>query len=143
MNYEKSNLQKMIYLVGITIANWNNKKIRKFKQLRIPFKSEKELEKYRANLENQMNEGIENPREYKYWVNFMRCYSKKAELFVRLRKVNYICIMNFKKAIEEKGLKQTWIASKIGVSDTTLSYYLTGTRPMPEEIGKKLETILS
>jgi len=50
--------------------------------------------------------------------------------------------MNFKDKIEEKGLKQTWIAKKLFLSDALLSFYLSGDRTMPEEVKKKLEEIL-
>lgn len=50
--------------------------------------------------------------------------------------------MNFKDKIEEKGLKQTWIAKKLELSDALFSFYLSGDRTMPDEVKKKLEEIL-
>jgi predicted transcriptional regulator len=44
--------------------------------------------------------------------------------------------------IKEKGLKKTWIAEKLGISNTLFSFYITGTRPIPEDVNKKLEVIL-
>ena len=51
--------------------------------------------------------------------------------------------MDFNEVIKEKGLKKSWIADKLKISNTRLSFYLTGTRPMPEDIEKELEAILS
>lgn len=50
--------------------------------------------------------------------------------------------MDFNKVIKEKGLKKRWIATKIGISNVVLSYYLNGTRPIPETVEKKLKEIL-
>ena len=33
-----------------------------------------------------------------------------------------------KKAIQESGLKQKFVAEKLGISEITLSYYISGTR---------------
>lgn len=46
--------------------------------------------------------------------------------------------MDFKKIIKEKGLKQNWIAEKIGVRPVELNYYLNKTRPMPKFVKDKL-----
>lgn len=51
--------------------------------------------------------------------------------------------MNFNEKIKEKGLKKTWIAEQIGISNVLLSYYLTGTRSMPEHIDRKLKEVLA
>jgi predicted transcriptional regulator len=51
--------------------------------------------------------------------------------------------MDFNETIGEKGLKKSWIAKQIGISNVLLSYYLTGTRSMPEHIEKKLKDLLS
>ena len=45
--------------------------------------------------------------------------------------------------IKDKGLKKSWIAEQIGVSNTRLSFYLTNTRPMPEEVKRDLIEILT
>ena len=50
--------------------------------------------------------------------------------------------MDFQQKIKEKGLLKKWIAKKIGISNVLLSYYLNGTRPMPEHIEKKLKELL-
>lgn len=50
--------------------------------------------------------------------------------------------MDYNKLITEKGLKKQWIANKIGISKVMLSFYLTGTRPMPEHIERKLKDVL-
>jgi len=44
----------------------------------------------------------------------------------------------FKKAINDKGLKTTFLADKIGVSQPLLSMYLSGKRNMPNDIEFKL-----
>ena len=51
--------------------------------------------------------------------------------------------MDFNKRIKDKGLKKSWIADQIGVSRTRLSFYLTGTRPMPDDVKRDLESVLS
>jgi len=51
--------------------------------------------------------------------------------------------MDFNEPIAEKGLKKSWVARQIGISNVLLSYYLTGTRPMPEHIEKKLKELLT
>jgi len=48
----------------------------------------------------------------------------------------------FNDRIREKGLKKTWIAEQIGISNVLLSYYLTETRPMPDHIETKLKDLL-
>lgn len=62
---------------------------------------------------------------------------------------NYICnkyitfnMDKFKKQIESKGLKITWIAKKVGISQPLLSMYLSGDRNMPKEIEQKVKEIL-
>ena len=51
--------------------------------------------------------------------------------------------MNFNEEIKESGLKKSWIAKQIGISNVLLSYYLTGTRSMPEHIEKRLKEVLT
>lgn len=51
--------------------------------------------------------------------------------------------MDFKKKIEEKGLKITWIAKQIGVSQPLLSMYLNKTRSMPNHVEDSLNEVLS
>ena len=48
----------------------------------------------------------------------------------------------FKKQNESKGLKITWIAKKVGISQPLLSMYLNGDRNMPKEIEQKVKEIL-
>jgi predicted transcriptional regulator len=50
--------------------------------------------------------------------------------------------MNFKERIKEKGIKQNWIANKLGLSDGLFSFYLSGDRTMPDDVKKKLLEIL-
>lgn len=50
--------------------------------------------------------------------------------------------MDFKEKIKEKGLKQTWIAEKLDLSDALFSFYLSGDRTMPEQIRRRLVEIL-
>jgi len=51
--------------------------------------------------------------------------------------------MDYKEIIKEKGLKKRWIADKIGVSRVLFSYYINGTRSMPESVEKQLKAILT
>lgn len=51
--------------------------------------------------------------------------------------------MNFKERIEETGLKKKWIAEQIGISSVTFSYYINGTRNMPEDVERELKRILN
>jgi len=51
--------------------------------------------------------------------------------------------MDYKKRIKEKGLMKLWIATKMKISPTLLSFYLNGDRPIPDGRKKKLEEILA
>ena len=51
--------------------------------------------------------------------------------------------MDFNKEIKDKGLKKSWVAKQIGISNVLFSYYLTGTRSMPEHIEKRLKEFLA
>ena len=51
--------------------------------------------------------------------------------------------MNYHERIKEKGLMKSWIAKQIGISNVLFSYYLNGTRPMPEHIERKLKEVLA
>lgn len=50
--------------------------------------------------------------------------------------------MDYKEKIKSKGFMIKWVAEKIGISNVLLSYYLNGTRPMPEHIEKRLKIFL-
>lgn len=50
--------------------------------------------------------------------------------------------MDFKKTIKEKGLKINWLADQLEINRVLLSYYLNGTRTMPEDIKNGLRSIL-
>ena len=77
---------------------------------------------------------------YSYFIYFWKIKIRKSFLLLNL--INYICIMDFKQKIKEKGLKQNWIANKLGLSDGLFSFYLSGDRTMPDEIKKKLIEVL-
>jgi predicted transcriptional regulator len=47
-----------------------------------------------------------------------------------------------KQKIKDRGLKISWIAKKVGVSQPLLSMYLNGSRTMPEDIERKIKEIL-
>lgn len=47
-----------------------------------------------------------------------------------------------KKRIKQRGLKISWIASQIGISQPSLSMYLNEKREMPKEIEIKINKIL-
>ena len=51
--------------------------------------------------------------------------------------------MDFNKEIKERGLKKSWVAKQIGISNVLFSYYLTGTRSMPEHVENKLKDVLA
>lgn len=51
--------------------------------------------------------------------------------------------MNYNKEIKELGVTKQRIAERIGISNVLLSYYLNGTRPIPEHIEVKLKEIIS
>lgn len=51
--------------------------------------------------------------------------------------------MVIKDAIKEKGIKKSWLASKLGVSNTMMSFYLNGDRPIPPNIEEKLKSLLA
>jgi hypothetical protein len=60
-----------------------------------------------------------------------------------LQNINYICLMDFKKAIKDRGLKINWLAEKLEINRVLLSYYLNDTRPMPEDVKNGLKTLLT
>jgi transcriptional regulator with XRE-family HTH domain len=51
-------------------------------------------------------------------------------------------ITKLKLAISDSGLKQTFIARKIGIDPAVLSKYVTGTRETPVEVIKKISRVL-
>jgi len=51
--------------------------------------------------------------------------------------------MDIKAKIKEKGIKISWIASKVGISQPLLSMYLNGDRNFPENIEKQVKSLLS
>jgi len=50
--------------------------------------------------------------------------------------------MLFNEKIKEKGLQKKWISKQLSISPTALSFYLTGTRPIPNSIEIKLKQLL-
>ncbi len=50
--------------------------------------------------------------------------------------------MDYNEEIKKRGLKKRWIAEQLGISNVMFSFYITKTRPMPEEVRKELEAIL-
>jgi len=49
----------------------------------------------------------------------------------------------YKLLIKQKGIKITWIATQLNISQPALSMYLNGKREMPYEIEQRLKAILS
>lgn len=47
-----------------------------------------------------------------------------------------------KLKIKQKGLKISWVAKQIGISQPSLSMYLNGNREMPIEIKNKINKLL-
>jgi ParB-like chromosome segregation protein Spo0J len=50
--------------------------------------------------------------------------------------------MRYLDIINDRGIKQTWIAKKLGLSRQTLGKYLNGDRTLPIEIEDKLKNFL-
>jgi plasmid maintenance system antidote protein VapI len=50
--------------------------------------------------------------------------------------------MDLKERIRLKGLKQNWIADKIGVNPITFNAYLNGERSMPQEVSDKVKKLI-
>lgn len=48
----------------------------------------------------------------------------------------------YKLLIKQKGLKISWIATQIGISQPTLSMYLNSQRDMPFDVEQRLKTVL-
>jgi predicted XRE-type DNA-binding protein len=48
----------------------------------------------------------------------------------------------YKLFIKQKGLKISWIAEQLNISQPSLSMYLNGKREMPYEIEQRLKAIL-
>lgn len=48
-----------------------------------------------------------------------------------------------KKRIKDKGLKITWIAKQLKISQPALSMYLNGDRDMPKDVEIRIEKILA
>ena len=77
-----------LYLIGFTIVNGSKTKPKLFKQLRIPFKSEKEIEKFRVKMERRINPGFDFSNlvtgdKFKIkWVDFITTRSKKSALYI-------------------------------------------------------------
>ena len=48
-----------------------------------------------------------------------------------------------RKKLTYWGIKQQWLADKLGVSKTLLSFWLSGTYPIPDDKLKEAKSILS
>jgi predicted transcriptional regulator len=48
----------------------------------------------------------------------------------------------YKLLIKQKGLKISWIAQQLNISQPTLSMYLSSKRQMPYEVEQRLKSIL-
>jgi predicted transcriptional regulator len=48
----------------------------------------------------------------------------------------------YKSLIKQKGLKISWIAEQLGISQPTLSMYLNSKREMPYSTEQRLKSIL-
>jgi len=51
--------------------------------------------------------------------------------------------MNYNDEIKAIGLTKKKVSEKLGISNVLLSYYINGTRPMPEHIENKLKEIIN
>ncbi len=50
--------------------------------------------------------------------------------------------MDYKKRLKELDITVKFLANKIGISQTMMSYYVNDTRTPPEDIAKKMKDIL-
>lgn len=50
---------------------------------------------------------------------------------------------NWKRTLLRLGLKQQWVARKMHVSQTLLSYWVNGKRPWPDDKREEFERILA
>lgn len=50
--------------------------------------------------------------------------------------------VTLKERIREKGLKQSWVAHKIGVHPITFNAYLNGFRDMPQNVSDKVKELI-
>lgn len=55
---------------------------------------------------------------------------------------NYICDMNFNQEIKDVGISKTKLAEKLGISNVMFSYYINGTRAMPDDKMLKLKELI-
>lgn len=53
--------------------------------------------------------------------------------------------MDLKQTIRERGIKQTWLADKVGMKKSLFHHYLTGYKNMsfPKEVESKIKELLS
>ena len=51
--------------------------------------------------------------------------------------------MNYKKKLSELNLTVKFLANKLDVSQTMMSYYVNGTRPIPPEIESNMKRLLN
>lgn len=51
--------------------------------------------------------------------------------------------MDLRKRIKERGIKQSWIAEKIGISRSLLHHYLTGVASMPTKVEEEIKLLIS
>lgn len=47
------------------------------------------------------------------------------------------------KILTDKGIKQTWVAEKLGVSPALVNQWVKNTKPIPEEFQKRLQLLLN
>jgi predicted transcriptional regulator len=50
--------------------------------------------------------------------------------------------MDYNAEIKKTGLKKGWIAEQLGISRVSLSHYINETRPMPDDIKRRLKRII-
>ena len=50
--------------------------------------------------------------------------------------------MKYKKMIQQRGLKITWVAKQVGISRCLLSQYINGAKNMPLHIEERLKVVL-
>ncbi len=74
---------------------------------------------------------------------FIHLEGGECRLSLNLNSYMFMLEHRFKQLIKDKGLKTTFLAKRVGVSQPLLSLYLSGKRKMPLEVEFKLAKELS
>ncbi len=47
------------------------------------------------------------------------------------------------RILSDRGIKQTWVAEKLGVSAALVNQWVKNTKPIPEDFKKRLQVLLN